>query len=407
MATRADEPLIVRGDGLDEDDAKKAEQIRNDIVETRNHMARTVDAIEERLSPKHIKEQVTSLKEHVIGELRDAKAQIKGEVTSEISLAKEKVRDATVGRVQNMVHDARNTVSEAGSSTIDTIKTNPIPAALIAVGLGWLVVSGMRGGTSRSRVDNRIKARSRDQWYGYREGGPYEGIDEDGYAYVYRHEAAPEQRAPRRIIQRGRRMAGDVGHGVAEKAKSVAEGAQEAVSNVANGIAEKAGSVAEDASHMAEGAGRRVGMVARNAGARGRQVVRRAGHEARRAEQSLEHKMDETPLAFGAVAVAIGAAIGLLLPHTETEDRLVGQQKDRLLSQAKTRAEAVAQQAMSTVQEKASSVAQTAGSVAKSAGDRSNKLEGQQHQGQQHQGQKDGLSGQYQNGLSNGLSKHV
>jgi hypothetical protein len=56
-------------------------------------------------------------------------------------------------------------------------------------------------------------------------------------------------------------------------------------------------------------------------------------------------------------------------------------------------------------------VAQTAGSVAKSAGDRSNELEGreqgQQHQGQQHQGQQDGLSGQYQNGLSNGLSKHV
>lgn len=405
MATRTDEPLIVRDGGLAHDDAKKASILRNDIVETRNHMGRTVDAIEERLSPKNIKAQVSSVKNHLLEEIKDAKNTLKGEVNGEISAAKERVREATVGRVQNMVHDARHTVTEAGSSTIDTIKTNPIPAALVAVGLGWLIMSGVKGRGGRN-IDNRIQARSRDQWYGYREGGPYEGIDEDGYAYVYRHDMAgsPQHRArgPRRIVQQGKQRVGEVGHDVAEKAKSVAEGAQQAVSDAASTVAAKAEDVVHDAGQMAQDAKRRVGMVARDAGVRGRQVVRRAGYQARRAEQTMQRGMNESPLAFGAVAVAIGAAIGLLLPHTETEDRLIGEKKDRLLEQAKTRAQSAAQQAISQVQDKANSIAQTAGSVAKSAGGLSEKLEGghpQEHQ--------NGLSGQHQNGLSNGLSKHV
>ena len=68
MATRTDEPLTVHG-GLEGDDARKAQKIREDIADTRNHMARTVDAIEERLSPKNIKAQVSSVKSHLLEEV--------------------------------------------------------------------------------------------------------------------------------------------------------------------------------------------------------------------------------------------------------------------------------------------------------------------------------------------------
>ena len=384
MATRTDGPLIVRGGGLEGGDAAKAEKLRFEITQKRNDMGRTVDAIEERLSPKNIKAQVTSVKDHLLEEIRDAKSHVKDGVSEGVSAAKQRVRDATVGRVENMVHDVRHTVSDAGSTTIDTVKTNPIPAALVAVGLGWLIVSGMKSGGGGVRRDNRIRARSRDQWYGYREGGPYEGIDEDGYAYAYRHEQADLSEgsdAPRRVLRKGQRVAEGVGH----KAQDVAERAKSVASETQHKVADKAEHLVSDAR-----------SVARNAGQKGRRVVRRAGAQARRAEQGFERQLRDNPLAFGAVAVAIGAAIGLLLPNTEVEDRLMGAKKDRLLDTAKDKAQSAAQQALSTVQDKAGGIAEKAGGLAQQAGSMADKLGGKSEE-----------SSGYANGLSNGISNGI
>ena len=54
--------------------------IRQDIERTRADMSRTVDEIEHRLSPAHLKEQVADLKENVLGQFHDAKEQIKSEL---------------------------------------------------------------------------------------------------------------------------------------------------------------------------------------------------------------------------------------------------------------------------------------------------------------------------------------
>src|SRR5690606_30749568 len=136
-------------------------------------MSRTVDAIERRLSPARLKEQVTGVKEHVLGEIRDAKNQVKGDLADEIGAARSKLRDATVGRVEDMVMDARDRVSDAGSDVLGTIRENPIPAALVFVGLGWLAMSA-RGGGGRTRDGSR------------RSHARYGGVDEDGYRYAYR-----------------------------------------------------------------------------------------------------------------------------------------------------------------------------------------------------------------------------
>src|SRR5215207_289273 len=67
------------------------EQIREEIEQTRTEMSGTIDAIQERLSPDHLKEQ-----------------------------AKEAVFDATIGRAQTMVDDVRYTAREKGHNVIDT-----------------------------------------------------------------------------------------------------------------------------------------------------------------------------------------------------------------------------------------------------------------------------------------------
>jgi hypothetical protein len=49
--------------------------------------------------------------------------------------------------------------------------------------------------------------------------------------------------------------------------------------------------------------------------------------------------MRDNPLALGAVAIAIGAAIGLSLPHTDVEDEWMGESKERLIHRAEGAAE--------------------------------------------------------------------
>lgn len=54
-----------------------------------------------------------------------------------------------------------------------------------------------------------------------------------------------------------------------------------------------------------------------------------------RVQSRVSSLMDEQPLAFGAIAVAIGALIGAAIPTTAYENRTVGQMRDRALAKAK------------------------------------------------------------------------
>jgi ElaB/YqjD/DUF883 family membrane-anchored ribosome-binding protein len=111
-ATDAFEPDAITPDPAlrDEAEVDEIEVTRVEIERTRAGMSETVDAIQERLSPKNLKEQ-----------------------------AKDRVKEATVGKAQ-----------EAGSGIVDTIRQNSLlPAALAGIGLGWLLVNARKQGSSR------------------------------------------------------------------------------------------------------------------------------------------------------------------------------------------------------------------------------------------------------------------
>jgi ElaB/YqjD/DUF883 family membrane-anchored ribosome-binding protein len=59
--------------------------------------------------------------------------------------AKDKVHDATIGRVQTMAQNTIDKASGAGRKVTDIVRENPIPAALIAAGVSWLAWSSRRG----------------------------------------------------------------------------------------------------------------------------------------------------------------------------------------------------------------------------------------------------------------------
>ncbi len=276
--------------------------IRGDIERTRGDMSRTVNEIEERLSPSRIKEQLSNLTAGVVGDLEGKVAELKGSVvdgyheakeqlkddigreligarnmvSEEITHARTAVREATVGRVEHMVHDARESVTETGTSVMSTLKANPIPAALVAVGLGWLLFAPRNGGGSAARPLGRPR-----QAANYLLGGA------QGAAHVAGETVS--------------HLAHDAGH----RAADVASGARDAAVHFAG-----------------------------DARDRGSRVLSGAGRQVMRAERGVESTMRENPLALGAVAIAIGAAIGLSLPHTRTEDAWMGAAKERLVHQA-------------------------------------------------------------------------
>lgn len=112
-------------------------QLRAGIEHTRAEMGTTIDAIQAQLNPEHIAHKVRE------------------QVREQFEEAKTSVRNATIGKAETLMRDASDTMNEAGYTLNDTIRHNPIPAAMVAIGLGWLF---MNRGSSRPRHEKRYDA---------------------------------------------------------------------------------------------------------------------------------------------------------------------------------------------------------------------------------------------------------
>ncbi|HEX4512576.1 MAG TPA: DUF3618 domain-containing protein, partial [Polyangiaceae bacterium] len=110
--------------------------LRDQIARTRYEMAQTIERIDTRLDPEALKEQ--------------AKARAL-ELTEQ---AKTAAYDATIGKAKTMVSKTSNGIA-------DTIKANPVPLALTALGIGWLVVNA-RAAQARQRVVNALGDKTDD-----------------------------------------------------------------------------------------------------------------------------------------------------------------------------------------------------------------------------------------------------
>jgi ElaB/YqjD/DUF883 family membrane-anchored ribosome-binding protein len=259
--------------------ARSSDEIRADIERTRARLGDTVEALGAQLNPSHLKQRV-----------------------------KDSVREATIGRVQHMARQTQERVSETGRDLAHTIRENPIPAAMIAAGIGWLLIGRNRGRESR-REFNYWRDNSVDEF-------PLSGDYDD------------EQRS---AMGTGRGVAGRVAsgaqqmaHGVADKASDLAERAQE----TGQRVAERARDATQRVSETARDATERVTETARDARQR---VARQARSVAYRAEDQY----DRNPIAVGAFAVAMGMAVGFSLPTTDKEAELMGEKRDELMEKAR------------------------------------------------------------------------
>ncbi len=288
MAERMDDSMpredieLARTDEESDVEAETAE-IRAEIQATRERMSDNLEQLGERLNPENIKDRV-----------------------------KQDVRDATIGRVENMaqnaadkIDEAKETLGEARRTMMDVVRENPIPAAMVGIGLGWLAYT-----TRQQRSLSDAWARQR---MGRMGSGRYAGgYEQTGYG------------------------AGRVGE---------EEGTRDRMGDRAH---ELSGTAQEKAGELADRAQGMAGNVA---------------DETRYQARRLEDQFYENPLAIGAAALTLGVAVGLAIPETRGEQELMGGARDRLAERARN----VAEETKDKVENVVERVADQAQSTAKSA----------------------------------------
>ncbi|HEY0526203.1 MAG TPA: DUF3618 domain-containing protein [Stellaceae bacterium] len=326
----AQEPALYDGS------SKRPDEIENDIAHTRADLSETLDALERRLAPRHLFE---------------------------------------VG-----VDMLRGTMNGNSGRITESLSRNPLPLALIGVGLGWLLLSNTRtgahySGRAQSSVSNALSgaadrigstagnlanraggtagslvgrvadtAGSLAGRVGDTAGGLVDrvrGAVGDAYSTVsggshaYARSKSGEAAAG---MTTAAHTAGDSDTTTYGARSSSSGGALQAAGDYAGRVADYGRSAAGQASDLASSAGGRVSSV----GSRFGQVL------------------EDYPLAVGALGFLAGAVIAASLPSTEIEDELVGETRDDLLDQAQS----LGREAVDRVQQVATSAANAAADAA-------------------------------------------
>lgn len=213
-----------------------------------------------------------------------------------------------------------------------SMRDNPIPLALMGVGMAWLMIGGQSNGR-RYRQSDRFDRDWNDDW------------DDDRYERGW-DDSWDRDEWGERTFEHEEDIAGDrVALGTTPRAHYSTAPAD----SDDEGLTAKAGEMIGSVKDQAAAAGDRVGGKVRGAGEaasrhghnlrRGaRQYRDRFGrtvdHYGRRARRGFLDTLEEQPLVLGAIGVAVGAALGAALPATEREDELMGETRDRLRRQA-------------------------------------------------------------------------
>jgi hypothetical protein len=255
------------------------ETIRHDIDHTRERMSHTIDEIGDRLNPHHIKAQV-----------------------------KQNVRDATIGRAETMARHAADRVNETRTGMMDTIRDNPIPAAMVGIGLGWLMWNGKRE-HSHERSDT-----FRGDWY----------LGDQDLSRGEYGRGQYETGTMDRMRDRADRMTGEVrerASHMADEAGEMADRTRNAVGHAVDRTQEALSDTTDRAQELAV------------------EFADRTRYRAHRVEDRFNDGMSDNPLAMGAAAVALGIAAGLSVPATRTESRLMGNARDQVVDRVRDMAE--------------------------------------------------------------------
>lgn len=291
------------------------EALERSIRSSRSRIDDTLDTLRHRIahvSPRHLMEHKMSRKTHDRSYRGNDSEDIYG-----------REGDAATGRtVMTASH-------ESASSMMGIVRDNPIPLALVGIGLGWLALSG-------SGYDRRIAHSRAVRSVGHRAG--------DAASY-----------------------ARDAFYGAADTVRSAAgsayDSASDALGSASETIRDQAGRLTGSSGEdWQPGRGRAMGAASLH---RVQGAVSGAGGR-------FWDMVEDHPLVAGIMGVALGATLGAALPATRTENRWVGDYADEAAEQAKVlakdaldRGARVAQAVVETAKEELGDATTAVGEAAK------------------------------------------
>jgi hypothetical protein len=275
-------------------DNRSPDEIESDIARTRADFSSTIDAIQHKLSPSEM--------------------------------------------MDNAVDYALSTPPGAFSmNLVNSVRDNPIPVALIGIGIAWLFAADRRR-VEYEPVGRYPRSVRRPVRSAYADTG-YDGMDEADYHAARDYGTDDKDEG---LMQR-----------MASKTSDTAQGLKESASNVGQKLSDTASSVTG-----------RVQQAGQSAQARMSEMGRRSQMQMERAKDRFGQMMDEQPLVLGALGLAVGAALGAAIPSTRRENEMMGSVRDDLLDRAKETAREQAETLKQSAQRVADTAKQEAGRVA-------------------------------------------
>ncbi len=355
------------------DDKQSSQEIRADIDQTRAAVGNKIDQLQARLDPNRLKEQ-----------------------------AAETVQEMLSDTANSMTEYVRSHKDEMITSVTDAARRNPLPAALVGLGLGWLILESMAG---KGRDDERgyeytrrnLRARRYDDSRYAGSVGRREYIDDAYYSPAYYDEPGygragypvdtaydyaqtPGYTRPDYEQQEGENpiakaadavkdKVGEVGHEIKERVQDAGHEVKERVENLGQEVKDRVRGATDDARYQAAQMGQqtqqRFEQGYDRAGNRMHEWRDRARYTGRRRGRQLVDNLEENPLTYGAVALAAGAALALLLPQTRAENRAFGSTRDEIMARgqeawrtAKDHAQEVVEEVRPELEQKAREIVQ-------------------------------------------------
>ena len=234
---------------------------------------------------------------------------------------------------------------DIGTAVSRAVKENPLAIAVTGVGLAWLIFGDKSGGRSmrdHDDHDDRYKARRRDNYDPYAAQSSY---------YAGSRSSSPAMGSTRRSggmhdsdLPAWARSVDHSSHGMDDHAqhgssakdrmKGAADAARNKLHDTAGSVQERAKALRERLSHGTEQLteeGRARVLAAREKAHDAREAAMERMSEGRDRAVDL---FEEHPMIAGALALAVGAALGAALPHTRFEDEHFGETSDELFHEA-------------------------------------------------------------------------
>lgn len=220
----------------------------------------------------------------------------RGELDRTVEAIKDKM---TPGQ---LLDEATRTMGDTGaqifSKFVDQAKENPMPLAVMGLGLAWLMSSNGKGGPARGSV---------------RYDGGYTGYD-----------AEPA----------GGGLRDSIG-GMAGKVRDAAGNLSDAVHGAADSASDTAGAIRDRVGDAASGALLSAQDAATRAQALAGEAADKAVEYGRRAHQGVSDLIAKEPLLIGGAGLLAGLALGAAIPVTEAEKRYVAPAKDKVIDRTK------------------------------------------------------------------------